>query len=187
MRDLRIQASRWQSQPLPAEAANGGFPTPVPPASLLDYSICRSTDFLYHRLGLDVDGEPYWYLYALSLTGAPTLWVLGVFDTAGQVDFFLALHSDNPLKVPALRQFEAGPGWLQLNTAGQIHYPHYAGVYQVGLKSYRVVPVAAEPGLFSASYSDRDHVDYLGQASEKEICLLVYGHFDSRLRGCKLC
>ncbi|KEA62848.1 hypothetical protein ADIMK_2957 [Marinobacterium lacunae] len=113
--------------------------------------------------------------------------MLGVFDTPGQVDFFLSLHTDNPLKVPALRQFDAGPGWLRLGRDGELHYPHYSGVYQVGLKSYRVMPVAAQEGMFNASYGDRDHVDYLGQGSEKEVCLLVYGHFDSRLRGCKLC
>lgn len=187
MRDLKIQAGRWQPQALPVDTSVGHFAAPVLPGNLLDHSICRSRDFLYHRLGVQVDGEPYWYLYALSLTGEPSLWVLGVFDTAGQVDFFLALHSDNPLKVPALRQLEAGAGWLKLGADGELHYPHYSGIYQVGMKSYRVVPIASEPGLYSAGYGDRDHIDYLGQADEKEICLLVYSHFDSRLRGCKLC
>lgn len=187
MRNLKIKATRWQEQSLPADTGRETFAAPLLPDNLMDHSICRSDSFLYHRLGIEEGGEHYWYLYALSLTGEPSLWVLGVFDTPGQVDFFLSLHSDNPLKVPGLRQLEAGAGWLRVNDAGQVVYPHYSGVYQVGLKTYRVAAVVSQPGIYTASYGDRDHVEYLGEASEKEVCLLLYSHFDSRLRGCKLC
>jgi len=187
MRDLKIGASRWLEQVPPAASGNDGFPRAERPAGLIDYSICRSDDFLYHRLGVEVAGEPWWYLYALALSGEPALWVLGVFDTPGQVDFFLALHRDNPLKVPALRQLDAAAGWLQVDVEGRLSYPHYSGVYQVGLKSYRVEALADGSGHYRAHYADRDHVEYLGEATEKEICLKVYSHFDGRLRGCKLC
>lgn len=187
MRNLKIKATRWQTQSLPSDTERAAFAAPVLPDNLMDYSICRSDSFLYHRLGVEEGGERYWYLYALSLTGEPSLWVLGVFDTPEQVDFFLALHSDNPLNVPGLRQLEAGAGWLRVNDAGKPVYPHYTGVYQVGLKTYRVAAVSSQPGLYTASYGDRDHVEYLGESSEKEICLMVYSHFDGRLRGCKLC
>jgi hypothetical protein len=187
MRELKIRASRWQEQVLPTCDGREAFASSERPRGLIDHSVCRTDEFLYHRLGIEVAGEPYWYLYALSLRGEPSLWVLGVFDTPGQVDFFLALHNDNPLKVPALRQLDAGAGWLQVDQDGILQYPHYSGVYQVGLKSYRVEPIDDGSGRYRAHYADRDHIDYLGEANEKEICLKVYSHFDGRLRGCKLC
>ncbi len=182
MRELKIKASRWQEQTLPSDATAAREV-----AGLLEHAVCHSDDFLYHRLGIEVEGDAYWYLYALALSGEPSLWVLGVFDTPGQADLFLALHADNRLKVPALRLYDAGAGWLKVDAQGKLVYPHYSGVYQVGLKSYRVTAVAGRPGIYEASYGNRDHVDYLGQANEKEVCLLVYNHFDARLRGCKLC
>lgn len=185
MRDLKIRASRWQAQAVPA--ADGSTFAGTRPVGLIDHAICRTEEFLYHRLGVEVAGDPCWYLYALTLRGEPSLWVLGVFDTCGQVDFFLALHNDNPLNVPGLRQFDAGAGWLRLEEGGRLHYPHYSGVYQVGLKSYRVEPLMDGSGHYRALYADRDHVDYLGEGTEKEVCLQVYSHFDARLRGCKLC
>ncbi|MBT00201.1 MAG: hypothetical protein CMI01_16210 [Oceanospirillaceae bacterium] len=185
MRNLTIKASSWKPQALPGDLNQDQHP--VVGSGLLSHDICRSDAFLYHRLAVDVSGEVHWYLYALALTGEPSLFVLGVFDTPGQVDFFLALHSDNPLKVPALRQLEAGAGWLRVDEEGVLTYPHYAGIYQVGLKSYLVEPLAEHPGWVSARYADRDHVEYLGEGTEKEMCLSVYSHFDARLRGCKMC
>lgn len=187
MRQLNMRAGRWQEQVLPTAGGSDAFTLAARPAGLIEYALCRSDDFLYHRLGVGVAGDPYWYLYALALSGEPALWVLGVFDTPGQVDFFLALHSDNPLNVPALRQLDAAAGWLQVDTSGRLQYPHYSGVYQVGLKSYRVEALNDGSGHYRAHYADRDHEEYLGEAVEKEICLQVYSHFDSRLRGCKLC
>lgn len=184
MRDLTIKAGPWQAQSLPGTQVQSVSGESVP--GVLDYATCSSDTFRYYRLGVEVEGEPYWYLYAMTLSEAPSLWVLGVFDTLGQVDFFLALHSNEPLWVPALQTLEDDTEWLQVQADGGLIYPHYAGIYRVGLKSYRVSETA-DPGIYTATYADRDHVEYLGQANEKEICLRVYSHFDARLRGCKLC
>lgn len=130
-------------------------------------------------------GEFTWCLYALD-TAQQATYVLGVFDTREQAEFFLALHSDNPLKVPGLLTDEVEWPLLALNADGQLIRARYQGVYRVGLKSYRVLQ-DEQSGLFTLSYIDGYHTEYLGVADEKEACLMIYSHFDARLRGCKMC
>lgn len=130
-------------------------------------------------------GETSWCLYALDQAENKT-YVLGVFDTRDQAEFFLALHSDNPLKVPALLTDELQWPLLVLSAEGQLIRARYQGVYKVGLKSYRVQQ-DEQSGLFTLTYIDRYHTEYLGEAAEKEACLMIYSHFDARLRGCKMC
>lgn len=126
--------------------------------------------------------ESFWYLHAKEYEN-DQVFVLGCFDTRGQADFFLALHSMNPLNVPALVALDQGwPALLERD----IQQPVYAGTYRVGFKSYRVEK-DPDSGLLSLAYVDRYHTDYLGLATEKEACLLIYSHFDARLRGCKMC
>ncbi|KGK42328.1 hypothetical protein LH51_08225 [Nitrincola sp. A-D6] len=130
-------------------------------------------------------GEISWCLYALEQAQNKT-YVLGVFDTRDQAEFYLALHSDNPLKVPALLTDELQWPMLELTTGGQLLRARYQGVYKVGLKSYRV-QANEESDLLTLWYIDRYHTEYLGEAAEKEACLKIYSHFDARLRGCKMC
>lgn len=176
MRNLNTRASGW------VDCRPDGVVKTLHGEAVLALDCAETEDFRYQRLGLQRAEETVWYLYAWNEVSS---WVLGVFDTAGQVDFFLALHSDNPLKVPALELAESGvpvrveQGWL--------HYPGYAGVYRVGLKSYRVEPDQLDAALLSMHYIDRYNSQFLGVAGEKEACLTIYSHFDSRLRGCKMC
>lgn len=176
MRNLSIKTSEWVACP-PSEA----FTLPAQ-EQLLTLECAHSNSFNYQRLAVRRSEEVFWYLYAWNATGSR---VLGVFDTSGQIDFFLALHSDNPLKVPALALQESGsPVRVE---AGRLVYPRYAGVYRVGLKSYRVEPDNHQPLLLSMQYIDGYNSQLMGVASEKEACLAIYSHFDARLRGCKMC
>ena len=176
MRNLSIQASEW-ADCLP------DHPALLQPNEALTQLECAESDrFHYQRLGLRRDGEMFWYLYAWNEEAA---WVLGVFDTPGQADFFMALHTDDPLKVPALELSASGaPVRVE---QGRLVYPRYGGVYRVGFKSYRVEPDSQNAALLSMHYIDRYNSQFLGVADEKEACLAIYSHFDSRLRGCKMC
>lgn len=128
--------------------------------------------------------EGRWYLYArAAATAAPH--VLGVFDTAAQAELFLELHSFNPLKVPGLQVADGHWPPLWRDAQGQIQHLPYAGVYKVGLKSYRVDIL--EDGRRALHYIDRYASQYLGEADEVDVCLLLYSHFDARLRGCSMC
>jgi len=176
MRNLRIQATDWVAC-IPGESFV------LPNREQLQALECaRSDSFHYQRLAIRRDEEMFWYLYAWDESDS---WVLGVFDTAGQADFFLALHTDNPLKVPALKLVDSGqPVRIE---AGRLVYPHYAGVYRVGFKSYRVEPDGVAPEQYDMYYIERYNSQFLGMATEKEACLAIYSHFDARLRGCKMC
>jgi hypothetical protein len=112
------------------------------------------------------------------------VWVLGVFDHFDQLQMFLALHNDNPLKVPALRIDQKWPA-VNYQKSTLIDYPHYQGVYRVGFKSYRV---SEEIDGYLVDYIDGYKAEQLGVLeTEVEACLTLYSHFDSRTRGCKMC
>ncbi|MDI3325481.1 hypothetical protein QKW35_13950 [Pontibacterium granulatum] len=121
------------------------------------------------------------YLYAWQLK-PHRAYVLGVFDTRSQALLFVDLHRGNPLKVPALITPLEQPRFV----ADGWHQP-YVGVYRIGYKSYRVSRLEAGTGLHSVDFLDRYKVQHLGVFSEKESCLEVYSHFDTRLRGCSMC
>lgn len=176
MRDLKVQATAWVPVDLPANCDL------APGEELVALHECTREDWHYQRLVIKRDQEPFCYLY---VDDGSSSWVLGVFDTTGQAEFFLALHNANPLFVPALLQESSAPA-VKLEQE-QLIYPVYTGLYRVGLKSYRVEAVEGQAGTVSAEYIDRYHVELLGQGGEKEVCLLVYSHFDGRLRGCKMC
>lgn len=174
MRNLSVQATPWQS----VEYAE--VPRLVSGEALLSLDECRFDGWRYQRLLLERAGERFCYLYA---DDGQVAWVLGVFDTAGQADFFLALHNDNSLKVPALRLNTEAPS-VRLES-GVLVYPCYAGVYRVGFKSYLVD--RDDSGATRVQYIDRYKTQMLGEGGEKDMCLAVYSHFDARLRGCKMC
>jgi hypothetical protein len=176
MRNLTIQATDWVSC-LPDASCE--LPNQE---RLLTLECARSDQFYYQRLALTRGAEVFWYLYAWNEDAS---WVLGVFDTAGQADFFLALHTDNPLKVPALELPRSGPPVTVADET--LVYADYAGVYRVGFKSYRVETDKLDPELRSMHYVEGYNSQFLGVASEKEACLAIYSHFDARLRGCKMC
>ena len=118
-------------------------------------------------------------LYARTLGEASETFVLGAFDTPQQADLFVALHQQNPLFVPALKVDFSWP------VAASAPVP-YEGVYRVGLKAYRVVRLP--DGAVQVEYSEGYKTELVGEAkSDVDACLLVYNHFDGRLRGCKLC
>ncbi|PSL13205.1 hypothetical protein CLV44_11334 [Marinobacterium halophilum] len=177
MRNLSISATPWQAC-LPDQ------PVELPAGEqLLALECCEYEHWQYQRLALARAGEAFYYLYAAS--GAQ-VWVLGVFDTAGQADMFLALHNDNPLNVPALEQRGLQPPAVSVEE-GVLRYPRYAGMYRVGFKSYRVEPDMADADLLMLQYVERYNSQLLGVLPEKEACLAIYSHFDGRLRGCKMC
>lgn len=182
MRNLHVQASDWQ-RCMPQEA----FAMPEGEALLAleccQYQHPQGSDWRYQRLAVERDGEILYYLYACS---DGDVWVLGVFDTAAQGDFFLALHNDNPLNVPALLQAGLKGDAVRVEQ-GQLRYPHYEGLYRVGFKSYQVERDSLDSGLRSLVYVDRYNSQGLGVLPEKEACLKIYSHFDGRLRGCKMC
>lgn len=145
----------------------------------------ETAHFSYQRLNLN----NRYYLYAeglIELGGSERgVWVLGVFDTVEQSDMFLALHIDNPLKVPALR-IESDWPVVQFTDASLDAFAHYQGVYRVGFKSYRVTPTESDTLL--VEYIDGYKSELLGECEgEVEACLKVYSHFDARTRGCKMC
>lgn len=126
-----------------------------------------------------------WYLYALAEPLAQ-VYVLGVFDCPEQMQLFLNWHAEKVLKVPALQpDTPCWPPWC--GEAGAQQLLPYAGTYRVGFKSYRVEPVEGQPQLRSLTFMDRYFIQALGEAPEKEACLLLFSHFDARLRGCKMC
>ncbi len=177
MRNLKVLASDWQTC-LPAE------PYRLPEGEqLLALECCRFENWCYQRLALWRSGEVFHYLYASSSEG---VWVLGVFDTPAQVDFFLALHNHNPLQVPALLQVGLEGDAVRVEQ-GVLCYPHYEGLYRVGFKSYQVDQEGEDPNMRSLIYVDRYNSQGLGVLPEKEACLKIYSHFDGRLRGCKMC
>jgi hypothetical protein len=183
MRNLQANTTPWNDwMPLEHPALLAGF--------RCDHSdsLADSGDPAWRYLLVQVSesaGEIFWCLYALDQAQNKT-YVLGVFDTRDQAEFFLALHSDNPLNIPALLTDELRWPLLALSADGQLIRARYQGVYKVGLKSYRVQADDAA-GMFSLWYVDRYHTEYLGVAAEKEACLMIYSHFDARLRGCKMC
>lgn len=177
MRNLKVLASAWQNcQPDESFALPDG-------EQLLALECCEYEDWRYQRLALTRSGEMFQYLYAMSSEG---VWVLGVFDTPGQADFFLALHNENPLMVPALLQAGMEGDAVRVEQ-GRFRYPQYEGLYRVGFKSYRVDPDTDDASLKSLLYVDRYNSQGLGVLPEKEACLKIYSHFDGRLRGCKMC
>ncbi|WP_372831349.1 hypothetical protein [Pontibacterium sp.] len=125
------------------------------------------------------DTSCYLYAWELQLQRA---YVLGVFDTRSQALWFVELHRSNPLKVPALITPLEQPVFV----SGVWHQP-YEGVYRVGYKSYRVTRLEEGAGLNAVDFIDRYKVQHLGIFPEKESCLEVYSHFDTRLRGCSMC
>lgn len=177
MRNLKIQASEWQAC-LPDMA----FDLPAG-ERLLALECCQYRDWYYQRLAVERAGEVFHYLYARS---PECTCVLGVFDTPGQADMFLALHNENPLNVPALLQADLDGDAVRVEQ-GVLCYPRYAGLYRVGFKSYRVENDSADPERRVLQYVDRYNSQGLGVLPEKEACLKIYSHFDGRLRGCKMC
>ena len=183
MRNLQANTTPWTDwMPIEHSALLAGF--------YCDHHDCLvdsgepSWRYLLLQVSESAD-ELSWCLYALDLAENKT-YVLGVFDTRDQAEFFLALHSDNPLKVPALLTRDLQWPLVELSADGQLIRAKYQGVYKVGLKSYRVQQ-DDQSGLFTLTYIDRYHTEYLGEAAEKEACLIIYSHFDARLRGCKMC
>lgn len=150
---------------------------------LLTLESCGYDDWHYQRLAVSRLEEPFHYLYASSSEG---VWVLGVFDTPGQADVFLALHNENPLKVPALKQTGLMGDAVRVEE-GVLSYPRYQGLYRVGFKSYQVNPDPLDARQRLLTYVDRYNSQGLGSLPEKEACLTIYSHFDGRLRGCKMC
>lgn len=177
MRNLKVLASDWHSC-LP----EASFEMPKG-EQLLALECCQYQEWRYQRLTLTRSGEAFHYLYTCTTEG---VWVLGVFDTPEQVDFFLALHNDNPLNVPALLQAGQAGNAVRVE-GGLLCYPRYEGLYRVGFKSYQVDRDSADPALRSLLYVDRYNSQGLGVLPEKEACLKIYSHFDGRLRGCKMC
>lgn len=144
--------------------------------------------FLYRLLHLSLDAGERWYLYATRIqeedkSTDEVEYVLGVFDNIGQAEYFLTLHQENELKIPALRL--AQPAVLRVE-AGIPYYPVYAGVYRVGFKSY-VVAKTDDLKVRSVNYVQSYKTQYLGEFEEVECCLAIYMHFDTRLRGCSIC
>ncbi len=177
MRNLKVQASEWQDC-VPSAA----FVMPDD-EQLQALECCSHKDWRYQRLTLKRSGELFCYLYASS---PEAVWVLGVFDTPGQADFFLALHNENPLMVPALQQAGLAGAAVRIEQ-GVLRYPSYEGLYRVGFKSYQVDRDAVDDSLRSLMYVERYNSQGLGVLPEKEACLKIYSHFDGRLRGCKMC
>ncbi|MBA4501185.1 hypothetical protein [Marinobacterium marinum] len=177
MRNLEVLASQW-CVCLPDES----FELAVD-EQLLTLECCRYEGWRYQRLALQRGDETFYYLYAMSEEG---VWVLGVFDTPGQADFFLALHNEDPLMVPALLQPVLAGDAVRVEQ-GKLCYPRYEGLYRVGFKSYQVAVDQVDAGLRTLLYVERYNSQGLGVLPEKEACLKIYSHFDGRLRGCKMC
>ncbi|WP_370280396.1 hypothetical protein [Pontibacterium sp.] len=138
-------------------------------------------EFHYYLYTRQEEGNTSCYLYAWQLN-PQRAYVLGVFDTRAQALWFVELHRGNPLKIPALITPLAQPHFVS-----DSWYQPYEGVYRVGHKSYRVSRLEEAVGLYSVDFIDRYKVQHLGVFPEKESCLEVYSHFDTRLRGCSMC
>ena len=151
-----------------------------------DWSVYSSAHGRFNYLRLVLSTKEYLYAegdleLGLSDRG---VWVLGVFDHFEQLQFFLALHNDNPLKVPSLRIEQSWPV-VNYQESTLIDYPHYQGVYRVGFKSYRVTQ---ENDECRVEFIDGYKAELLGVVeTEVDACLTLYSHFDSRTRGCKMC
>ncbi|MEY3038237.1 MAG: hypothetical protein RL143_804 [Pseudomonadota bacterium] len=170
MRQLMINATPWQL------IASGD-----------DWAVSECASNRFNYLSLMVQDRHYLYAEGLIELGLDErgVWVLGVFDTSEQLQMFLALHNDNPLKVPALR-IESDWPVVSYTDANLESYAHYQGVYRVGFKSYRVTQTESETLL--VNYIDGYKSELLGEFNEEvEACLKVYSHFDARTRGCKMC
>ncbi len=157
---------------------------------ILHYAVYKTEHYCYWLLAFKEQREETWYLYATSLnTGLHTdkiEQVLGVFDTCGQLSFFLDLHVMNELRVPALKINRLNTS-IYTDEQGVFHYPHYAGVYRVGFKSYTVDISPDNLNQRIVHYIQSYKTQYLGVFEEKEACLAVYSHFDKRIRGCAMC
>ncbi len=141
--------------------------------------------FTYQLLQLIQGTEQSFYLYARRDTHQQA-YVLGVFDTRDQAVIFTDLHVENELTVPALALAGGCKAFVCL-LDGQLHWIPYAGFYKVGHKSYQVEIDVADNRLRLVHYVQNYKAEYLGQATEKEACLLIYNHFFKRVSGCSLC
>ncbi len=169
MRQLSITSTDWALQ------AKGD-----------DWSLFASANDRFNYLRLVLPTKEYLYAEGELELGQSErgVWVLGVFDHFEQLQHFLALHNDNPLKVPALRIEQSWPV-VVYHEQSLLDFPRYSGVYRVGFKSYRVTQ---EPGGYPVEYVDGYKAELLAVLeSEVEACLVLYSHFDSRTRGCKMC
>lgn len=157
----------------------------------LHYAVYKSEHYCYWLLALKEQQEEIWYLYASSLYSGIEIdlieQVLGVFDTCGQLSFFLDLHEINELKVPALKINYSVERRIYTDDQGVLHYPRYAGVYRVGFKSYTVDVAPDNEAIRIVHYIQSYKTQYLGVFEEKEACLAIYSHFDKRIRGCAMC
>jgi len=155
-------------------------------ASGADWSLYSSANERFNYLRLVLPTQEYLYAEGALELGLPDrgVWVLGVFDHFDQLQLFLALHHNNPLKVPALRIEHSWPV-VKYQEQSLIDYPHYSGVYRVGFKSYRVTQ---ENDDCRVEFIDGYKAELLGVVeTEVDACLTLYSHFDSRTRGCKMC
>ncbi|MGB0223545.1 hypothetical protein XMD579_000204 [Marinobacterium sp. xm-d-579] len=169
MRQLSITATDWLLQ------AKGD-----------DWSLFASVTNRFNYLRLTLPTKEYLYAEGEQELGQSDrgVWVLGVFDHVEQLQYFLALHNDNPLKVPALKIEQSWPV-VAYQEQSLMDYPHYSGVYRVGFKSYRVTQ---EIDGYRVEYIDGYKAALLGVLeSEVDAFLALYSHFDSRTRGCKMC
>ena len=151
-----------------------------------DWSLYSIANERYNYLRLVLPTKEYLYAEGELELGLSDrgVWVLGVFDHFEQLQLFLGLHKDNPLKVPALRIEQNWPV-VKYQKSVLIDYPHYQGVYRVGFKSYRVTQ---EINGCRVEFVDGYKAELLGVVeTEVDACLTVYSHFDSRTRGCKMC
>jgi len=147
--------------------------------SHLEVAYWHSENFEYQRIVHRTESGQAVYLYAKSRAEPDSIFALGAFDTPAQADFFTALHRDNPLFVPAL---SCTLMWQDLASST----PVYEGVYRVGMKSYRVQQLP--DSIWRVDYLEGYRAELLGEVDNAiDACLLVYNHFDGRLRGCKLC
>ena len=156
---------------------------------LSEYQTPEYRYFLAHVF--ESPNSAHWRLYGMSKTNLDAEFpselnqILGVFDTEGQASYYVDLHSENPLFIPALTLRSCD---LDISKGIYVsNLPPYAGVYRVGFKSYVVAISERDPALRSLTYVDRYRTQYLGEANELESCLILYSHFDQRLRGCKMC
>ncbi len=146
--------------------------------------------YCYRLLKVTHEAAASWYLYATSKDEGECSdiisYVLGVFDTCGQLSYFLDLHLEHELKVPAL-QITGLINQVYYDDNGVLVFPEYAGVYRVGFKSYTVDIDEMQRDKRIVNYIQSYKTQYLGVFSEKDACIAIYSHFDQRLRGCKMC
>lgn len=155
-----------------------------------EFQILESIEFDYYRLSLECPDQLTLYLYAVEKK-QQFGYVLGVFDSEGQLDWFLQQHRLNALNVPALRVEMTGEQFFaNIESAQLIDFQDFQGVYRVGYKSYQVVRLEqslVEDKSYLLSFIDRYKVTELGTFNEKDACVELYNHFFNRLSGCKMC